>query len=191
MNLKRMVRASAVAALLVASTASIAAAAPATGTTPGQMPGQMQSHSLKALRAATDQFHSIQRVEHKGYAKFSDINGITCIAEPGMGAMGVHYVNGDLVGDPAIIPTQPEAMVYSPDKEGRLHLAAVEYIVVKSAWDATHKKPPMLFGQMFMTTDSPNRYGLPTFYSLHVWLWKHNPAGKFAMWNPNVHCPVM
>jgi hypothetical protein len=26
-------------------------------------------------------------------------------------------------------------------------------------------------------------------YDLHVWLWKHNPAGLFAPTNPNVKCP--
>ncbi len=185
MNLKRLIRSSAVALVVVASTASVAAAS-STST-----PDSMHRQSLKQLRAVTDKFHRITRAENKGYAKFSDINGISCIAEPGMGAMGVHYVNGTLVGDPKVLPYHPEAMVYSPGRDGKLHLAAVEYIVVKSAWDATHKQPPMLFGQMFMTTDSPNRYGLPTFYSLHVWVWKHNPAGTFAMWNPNVHCPVM
>ena len=42
----------------------------------------------------------------------------------------------------------------------------------------------------FMLTDAPgNRYGLPAFYSLHAWIWKHNPAGPFEMWNPDVHCP--
>ena len=46
----------------------------------------------------------------------------------------------------------------------------------------------MLFGQMFMLTPAGNRYGLPAFYSLHVWVWMHNPSGMFSMWNPSVHC---
>jgi hypothetical protein len=82
-------------------------------------------------------------------------------------------------------------MVYRHGVHGKLTLAAVEYIVVKSAWDATHTNPPRLYGHTFMTTTAPNRYGLPTFYSLHVWAYDHNPAGTFAMWNPNVHCPVV
>ena len=120
---------------------------------------------------------------------FADINKITCIAMPGMGGMGVHWVNGQFVGDPAIHVLQPEAMVYAPAKDGTLRLAAVEYIVVKSAWDAHHARPPALFGHRFNLTTAPNRYGLPDFYSLHVWAWKYNPAGTFAMWNPRVHCP--
>ena len=35
--------------------------------------------------------------------------------------------------------------------------------------------------------DSPF-YRLPAFYSLHAWIWKHNRAGTFAMWNPQVSC---
>src|SRR5215216_6536731 len=44
--------------------------------------------------------------------------------------------------------------------------------------------PPNLFGQDFNFTDTPNRYGLPPFYSLHAWVWKSNSAGTSEMWNP-------
>ena len=30
---------------------------------------------------------------------------------------------------------------------------------------------------------------MPIHYELHVWLYRHDPAGRFAMWNPRVHCP--
>jgi hypothetical protein len=176
MILRRMLGSTATAVALLIGSASVASACPA--PTP----------NLASLRAHTTKFHSITEVIEHGYAKFSDINGISCIAMPGMGAMGVHYVNGALVGDPAIQVNHPEAMVYAPDRNGKLHLAAVEYIVVKSAWDATHTSPPKLFGHTFNFTDAPNRYGLPPFYSLHVWAFKANPAGTFEMWNPNVHC---
>ena len=62
-------------------------------------------------------------------------------------------------------------------------------LVIKSAWDAGNAAPPSLFGHEFMVTDAPKRYGLPAFYSLHVWAWDHNPAGPFEMWNPDVVCP--
>jgi hypothetical protein len=35
---------------------------------------------------------------------------------------------------------------------------------------------------------SPNRYGIPAFYELHIWAWKDNPRGTFADFNPNVTC---
>jgi hypothetical protein len=31
--------------------------------------------------------------------------------------------------------------------------------------------------------------GMPVHYDLHAWIWKRNPAGTFAMWNPRVECP--
>ena len=35
---------------------------------------------------------------------------------------------------------------------------------------------------------SPNRYGIPAFYELHVWAARHNPNGVFADLNPRVSC---
>ena len=43
-------------------------------------------------------------------------------------------------------------------------------------------------GQLFHLFESPNRFGLPAFYTLHVWAWKENPNGAFINWNPNVSC---
>ena len=48
--------------------------------------------------------------------------------------------------------------------------------------------PPELMGQLFHLFDAPNRFGLPAFYTLHVWAWKDNPNGTFTNWNPNVSC---
>ncbi len=63
-------------------------------------------------------------------------------------------------------------------------------MVFKSEWDAKHKNegPPSLNGQLFHLFDSPNRFGLDPFYTLHVWAWKDNPNGTFTNWNPNVSC---
>ena len=160
-----------------------------------RMPMKHQSstgHSEQVAEAkkATATFHNIANAEQSGYGLFQDTAGLTCIADPSMGGgMGVHYVNGDNVNDPTEHARHPEATVYRLGSDGTLHLAALEYLVVKSAWDADHAGPPKLFGHTFMFTDAPNRYGLPPFYSLHAWVWDHNPAGEFAMWNPQVTCP--
>ena len=151
--------------------------------------------------SATAKYRSLVVTKKAGYSILADSAGITCIAEPQMGAMGVHYVKADLVKDPMIDPAHPEALVYAPDRHGGLHLAALEYVVIKSDWEAGQTQPPnmgyptavtpgppMLFGHMFNFTGAPNRYGLPPFYSLHAWIWKENPAGTFAMWNSSVHC---
>lgn len=101
----------------------------------------------------------------------------------------MHYVNGGLVGDPAVRARTPEALVYEPGPNGRMRLVAVEYVVLQSAWhDAGNASPPSLFGQQFELVTSPDRYGLPAFYELHAWIWKHNPSGMFNDWNPRVSC---
>jgi hypothetical protein len=40
----------------------------------------------------------------------------------------------------------------------------------------------VLFRQAFHQNDEAE------LWALHVWLWKHNPSGLFADWNPNVSC---
>jgi hypothetical protein len=47
---------------------------------------------------------------------------------------------------------------------------------------------PQLMGQIFHYFEAPNRFGLPAFYTLHVWAWKENPKGAFVNWHPNVSC---
>jgi hypothetical protein len=143
---------------------------------------------LAQLKRATTKYHDLSVADSNQYGLFPDKDGITCIDMPGMGAMGVHYANGGIVPDGAIDPLRPEALVYAPDKHGNLHLAAVEFVVFKADWDANHSSPPNFFGQEFNFTPEGNRFGLPPYYSLHVWLFKRNPAGMFAMWNPNVSC---
>jgi hypothetical protein len=143
---------------------------------------------IGALRHAANRFHNLQRAENAGYGFFTDSKGIACIAMTGMGGMGVHFVKSALVGDPTEQVRHPEALVYRINSKGALQLAAAEYVVIASAWDATHAKRPQLFGHRFMLTPAGNRYGLPAFYSLHAWAWYHNPAGQFAMFNPRVTC---
>ncbi len=153
--------------------------------------GRPSALQIARMRAATATFHNIANAEDASYGLLHDLAGLTCIAMPGEGGMGVHFVNGALVGDPGLDIRKPEALVYAPDRDGTLRLAALEFIVDKAAWDAHHSKPPRLFGGTFFDqTPAPNRFGLAPFYSQHVWIWKSNPAGMLAMWNPTVHCPT-
>lgn len=151
------------------------------------------SGSLDDAAAATAKFHDLSVVKAAGYGLLKDKAGLACIADTSMagmqmGAMGYHYANPKLVGDGALDADSPEAVVYDK-RSGSLKLAALEYVVLQSAWAKTHTAAPSLFGHRFMLTTAPNRFGLPAFWSLHVWIYKHNPAGTFAMWNPTVHCP--
>lgn len=159
--------------------------------------GSASAHGHSAERrdlakawAATVRFHSTQQATKAGYGPFPD--GVPlheCIANlKGPGAMGFHWINGDLLTTD-LDPAKPQVLVYAPDRHGGLHLAALEYVVFKDAWDAAHPGTmPSLFGEDFMETPAPNRYEIPAFYALHVWLYRYNPTGLFEPFNPRVSC---
>ena len=99
--------------------------------------------------------------------------------------MGFHLINGSLL-DGVVDAARPEALVYAPDKHGKLKLVALEYVVFADAW--TGDDAPSLFGEDFMLTPSPNRYEIPAFWALHAWIYEGNPAGTFEPFNQNVTC---
>ena len=145
---------------------------------------------LTALRAATATFNSVAEAGDAGYGQPPAPAPLhECISSfDNSGAMGFHFINGGLL-DANVDPTHPEVLVYAPDKHGKLKLVALEFVVFQDAWKAAHGDTmPELFGQMFMATGFPNRFDIPAFYSLHVWLYEDNPAGMFAPFNPNVSC---
>ena len=55
-------------------------------------------------------------------------------------------------------------------------------------WNAKHKAPPSLYGHKFALIPAGNRYGLPAFYELHAWMWRHNSMGTFKDFNMAVSC---
>lgn len=126
------------------------------------------------VRSANDRFQDVAVAVKEGYAPIPCASGIEG------GAMGVHYVNGNLINDGKVEIGKPEAVMYEPGADGKMKLVAVEYISLKG--------PANLGGQLFSFTGTPNRYGLPAFYELHVWAWKDNPKGAFADMNPHVSC---
>jgi hypothetical protein len=145
--------------------------------------------SLSDVRDATSKFHRVAAAKADGRDVLKDAAGIACIDNPGVGGMGIHYVKGAIVEDGKINARTPEAVIYEPRANGKLRLVAVEYVVFQDAWDKAHEQPPSLFGQTFTLTKAGNRYGLPAFYELHAWIWRHNSRGMFDDWNPKVSCP--
>ena len=104
--------------------------------------------------------------------------------------MGIHFVNGALVGDGVIDAAKPEALMYEvkPERQARARRGRVRR-VQGGVGRCQHAEPPTLFGQTFNVVAAPNRYGIPDFYELHAWAWKENPTGAHQDWNPKVLCP--
>jgi hypothetical protein len=138
-------------------------------------------NDLAQVRAATAKFHRIEAAQAAGYDLVPGLDH--CFENPGVGGMGIHYINIDLL-DLVVDPLQPEAMVYVPGPDGKWHLGAVEYIVPADVWDAEYpENTPMVLGQHMHLNEA---LGV---YIKHAWIWRHNPAGMFEDWNPNVTCP--
>jgi hypothetical protein len=136
---------------------------------------------LGDAKAATARFNSVQQAVAAGYALPPDGPLHECISA-GNGAMGFHYINGGLLDD-VLDPAAPEALVYAPDRNGKLKLVAVEYVIFQSV----QPEQPELFGEGFMDM-TVNPFGLPPFWALHAWIWKDNPDGTFEPFNSAVSC---
>lgn len=146
--------------------------------------GVSSSQLVEQVREATAIFRDVNQAI--GYEPFGG-----CVSGPEEGAMGVHFVNQELLFDGELNVNKPEALIYE-FKNGRARLVGVEYIVLAAQWDAAHTEPPVppvLEGQLLLHfNESPNRFRLPAFYEIHVWAWRDNPNGTFADWNTRVSC---
>lgn len=145
---------------------------------------------LAEVRAATARFHRVEEAVAAGY-ELGWVNGsgkriITgCVSHATDGAMGYHYFHAGLMADLAVDPLEPEVLVYAPAADGELELVAVEWVVRGARSDPTG------------VSEAPSVLGMPMhilvppvgFYLTHAWLWRNNPAGMFADWNPRVSCP--
>ena len=145
--------------------------------------GHTNSALVAKVREVTEPFRDVRNAP-PGYGPI-----LGCVSGPDAGAMGVHFVNPELVGDAVVEAERPEALIYE-FKSGAARLVGVEYIVLSELWHATHglNDPPVLEGQLLHFNDTPNRFGLPAFYELHVWAWQDNPNGAFVDWNTKVSC---
>jgi hypothetical protein len=145
---------------------------------------------LAQVREVTARFHDLEAALAAGY-ELGWVNGagvriITgCVSNPTAGAMGYHYFNSELMADVTTNVLQPEVLVYAPGENGKLKLAAVEWVV-----RGQNSNPPGV-------SSPPSVLGMPMhilvpavgFYIMHAWIWQPNPAGIFADWNPEVSCP--
>jgi len=137
------------------------------------------------IKAATARYHAVDRALADGFVPTDD-----CAELPGVGAMGYHYVNPARRADGVIDPAKPDILLYTTGPGGRLRLAGAEWFAADPDQDlATDAGRPSLFGHDFDGPMPGHQPGMPIHFDLHAWVWRANPAGTFAPWNPAVHCP--
>lgn len=168
-----------VTAAMLAASGAIAAQAVAKqmGMAPGILPsgyGEAVDRGIMTIRDATGKFKTTEAAEAAGYQRVTG-----CVEHQPYGAMGYHFQNNALL-DARLELEHPEVLVYEKMPDGTFQLNGVEFLVPISAWKST--EPPRIMGQPLMKVDS---IGL---WFLHVWVWKPDPSGVFAPWNPDVKC---
>lgn len=170
-------------------TAVVIAALAAAGPLAAQRPAL--TGELQKVRAALQKYEDPIAAVHDGY--FSTLGCVEYPKPAGAGhapypagGMGVHFLNGSLVGQP-LDPLKPTVLLYEPAGD-RLRLVAAEWFVPLATGV---KERPRLFGVEF---DGPMEGHHPLMplglhhYDLHVWLFKDNPVGLFRPTNPTVKC---
>ena len=144
---------------------------------------------------ATAQYHNESKALADGF-----ISTFDCVEAPGLGAMGIHYINPFRMMDINVDLTQPEALLYLPQNDGTNRLVGMEYVVPAlsngAPWFGGPTNPPptidnpapVLFGQTFDGPMAGHTPGQPWHYDLHVWAWRNNPSGLFFPFNPKLRC---
>jgi hypothetical protein len=165
---------------------------------------------LERVREATERFRDVAIALAEGYVR--DPMNICETAEvmgrrADEGVMGIHFVRPDLLGLTA--PREgrvngtgthtdfltPAVLIYEPQSDGTLELVAVENLVFIEAWEAAgHRDPPSYLGVRYdrmvddPSTPADEAHDFEPHYDLHVWLYRENPRGTFAQFNPAATC---
>ena len=173
-------------------------------------PPQSAEPSLAEVRAATERFRDVNVALAEGYVR--DPMNLCDTAEmmgrpAALGAMGIHFFRPDLLGisgapNPRVDGNgthtdfrRPAILIYEPQVDGSLQLVAVENLVFQAAWHAAgNSGPPSFHGVAWdaMADDPATRideaHMFMPHYDRHVWLYRTNPNGTFAQFNPAVTC---
>lgn len=193
-----------VAAVAAALTAFAGAAAVEVAGAPTREP------TLAEVRAATDRFRDVKVALAEGYVRdpMNLCDTAPMMGKPAaLGAMGIHFFRPDLLGisappNPRVNGDgthtdfrKPAILIYEPRADGSLELVAVENLVFQKSWHAAgNAKPPSFHGVEYDTMqDDPattvdEAHMFEPHYDRHVWLYRGNPNGVFAQFNPKVSC---
>jgi hypothetical protein len=167
-----------VAAVASAAVASAALSTSATAQPGGHGLGAVPPRLLAEVRAATAPFHDPAAAIAAGYLPSDH-----CV--PGMGQ---HWVNPDNLLDGVHDARRPDFLLYEPTSAGP-RLVGVEWFQADDDQDlGTDHDRPELGGGPFDGPMLGHEPGMPTHYDLHLYVWKHNPAGVAAPVNPRVRC---
>ena len=179
----------------------------ASSSRPAPGPGEP---TLEEVRRATKRFRDVNAALAEGYIRdpFNLCDTAAMMGRPAsLGAMGIHYVRPDLLGitkppSPRVSGAgthtdfrKPGILIYEPQADGSLRLVAVENLVFAAAWHAAgHTEPPSFHGvEWDSMKDDPataidEAHMFEPHYDRHVWLYRKNPNGIFAQFNPTVTC---
>jgi len=166
--------------------------------------------TLEEVRAATERFRDVNVALAEGYMRepTNTCETATMMGKPAAdGAMGIHFMRPDLLGisappNPRVDGNgthtdflKPSVLIYEPQADGSLSLVAVENLVFEKAWAAAgNAKPPSFQGVEFdHMVDDPKTpldeaHMFAPHYDRHVWLYRENPKGMYAQFNPAVSC---
>ena len=166
--------------------------------------------SLAEVRAATERFQDVEVALAEGYLRdpLDLCDTAEMMGRPAeLGAMGIHFFRPDLLGitappNPRVDGNgthtdflKPSILIYEPQADGSLELVAVENLVFADAWKvAGHDAPPSFHGVTYDTmVDDPatpidEAHLFEPHHDRHVWIYRENPNGVFAQFNPAVTC---
>jgi hypothetical protein len=166
--------------------------------------------TLDEVRQATERFRDVAVAIAEGYVR--DPMNLCDTAEmmgrpASLGAMGIHFLRPDLLGitappSPRVNGTgthtdfrKPSILIYEPQADGSLRLVAVENLVFAAAWRAAgHTEPPSFHGVKWdamiddPATTADEAHMFEPHFDRHVWIYRENPNGVFAQFNPAVSC---
>lgn len=135
---------------------------------------------LAQARRETARFHNIDQAFAEGYVD----------AEFFLAGVGCHLINPGLVGDGTIDLTRPELLIYadcSPGQAGKAELRSVEYVLVCGG---TAGPPPVCGVPAPEGFSGDSDVWTPfvdgSLWTLHAWIWRHNPDGIFVKVNPEI-----
>jgi hypothetical protein len=166
--------------------------------------------TLAEVRAATERFRDVRVALAEGFVR--DPGNVCDMAAmmgkpAALGGMGIHFFRPDMLGisgppNPRVNGTgthtdfrKPAILIYEPRRNGTLELVAVENLVFAKAWkEAGNDAPPSFHGVPwdFMADDPATpvdeAHMFEPHYDRHVWIYRSNPNGVFAPFNPTVTC---